>query len=388
MSHELRTPLNAVLGFAQLLEMDPLPADQQRSVSRILRAGRHLLDLVNEVLDIARIEAGRLPLSPEPVRVRDVVREALDLVRPLAAEHHVTLLPGPAETCERFVLADRQRLKQVLLNLLTNAVKYNRPEGGVVTVSFEALPAGEGGPALSPAASGVVGRLRIAVRDTGQGIAPEKLDRLFTAFDRLGAESTGVEGTGLGLALAQRLTEAMGGRIVVESVEGSGTTFRVDLAEVAIQVAGRTTTPRVGEPISGAAAGETRRTRTVLYIEDNLPNLELIEELFARWPHVALVPAMQGRLGAELARQHRPDLILLDVHLPDIGGEEVLRQLQTDVRTRLIPVVVLSADATPGQITRLRGAGARAYLTKPLDVAQFLVLVNDILQEKPDEATP
>jgi protein-histidine pros-kinase len=364
MSHELRTPLNAVLGFAQLLDMDPLSSTQHANIRRILKGGRHLLDLINEVLDIARIESGRLQLSPEPVRIMDAMREALDLVRPLAIERDIGLAVEPGSLCDRFVTADRQRLKQVLLNLLANGVKYNRP-GGAVTLSCVEV-AGD--------------QLRIAVRDTGFGIPPDKLERLFQPFDRLGAETTEVEGTGLGLALSRGLVEAMGGAITVESDVDVGSTFYVELAlaedplERQRRLAAEAALPEQPVPTS---------PRTVLYIEDNLPNLELVEQIFARRANVKLVAAMQGRLGVELAIQHRPDLILLDLHLPDIPGIEVLRAVQADERTRDIPVVVISADATHGQVDRLLTAGAHTYLTKPLDVPRFLTVVSEIL-DAPD----
>jgi PAS domain S-box-containing protein len=366
MSHELRTPLNAVLGFAQLLEMDPLSPDQHGRVSRILRGGRHLLDLINEILDISRIESGRLPLSPEPVRLADALREAIDLIRPLAAERRITVQTEPIADPQCYTIADRQRLKQVLLNLLANAVKYNR-ESGRVTVSCTPVPEG---------------RVRVAVADTGPGIPPEKLGRLFQPFDRLGAETTEVEGTGLGLALSKGLVEAMGGVISVESRPGEGSTFAVELraAEGPIDRHERLGARVPQQAVTAAAPA----TRTVLYVEDNLPNLELIEQIFARWPWINLLSAMQGRLGLDFAARHRPDLILLDLHLPDLSGSEVLRLLQEGEATRDIPVVVISADATPGQIDRLLSLGARTYLTKPLDVPRFLALVREILH--PDES--
>ncbi len=364
MSHELRTPLNAVLGFAQLLEFDPLSPQQQKNVARIVKAGRHLLELINEVLDIARIESGRLPLSPEPVRLREVIGEALDLVRPLATERSVSVtVEGDTEVCRRFVQADRQRLKQVLLNLLSNAVKYNR-EGGSVRVAC-AVPA--------------LGRLRVSVRDTGPGIPAAKLSRLFAPFDRLGAENSGVEGTGLGLALARRLTEAMGGSVGVESELGEGSVFHVDLDEAPDPLARHALTDEAAAPaveLDGA-------TKRVLYIEDNLSNLELVEQILERWPNVHSLAAMQGRLGLDLAARHHPDLILLDLHLPDMNGLDVLTQLKADPATEGIPVVVLSADATPGQVDRLLSAGARAYLTKPIDVSEFLTVLAEMLQPRP-----
>jgi PAS domain S-box-containing protein len=359
MSHELRTPLNGILGFAQLLEMESLPADHEESVAQILKAGRHLLGLINEVLDISRIETGRLQLSLEPVPVDETLRGALDIVRPMAAQQGIELSAGVADD-RRHVVADRQRLQQVLLNLLSNAVKYNRT-GGAVGVSCEERAGG---------------RLRILVTDTGPGIAPGKLERLFTPFDRLGAEATGVEGTGLGLALSKHLVDAMGGTLDVTSQVGVGSTFAVELPLTAAPV--DTLERRGASPtVRPEARAEAREARmVVLYIEDNLSNLRLIEQMLARRPRATLLSAMQGRLGLDLAREHRPDLVLLDLHLPDVPGEEVLRRLLDEPRTREIPVIILSADATPGQVERLLAAGAQAYLTKPLDVRQLLALVD------------
>ncbi len=361
MSHELRTPLNAILGFGQLLEMDGLRPEQLEGVEQILKGGRHLLDLINEVLDISRIESGRLSLSAEPVRVREALDEVLDLVRPLAAELNVRIEGREGEDGHHHVLVDRQRFKQVLLNLLSNAVKYNR-EGGSVWVTFEET---------------AVGRLHIGVRDTGRGIAPKDLERVFTPFDRLGAEQSGVSGTGLGLALSKHLMEAMGGTISVQSVPGEGSTFAVDAQLVEPPVV---RFEHLDEAVP-APADLSSEPSTVLYIEDNLSNLSLIERILIHRPSVRLLSAMQGGLGLGLARQHRPDLILLDLHLPDMPGQEALRQLREDPRTRHIPIVVISADATPGQIERLLAAGAESYLTKPLDVRRFLEIVDGILSK-------
>jgi PAS domain S-box-containing protein len=357
MSHELRTPLNAILGFGQLLAMDDLPGDQQDSVDHILRAGRHLLELINEVLDISRIEAGKLSLSPEPVPLDELLRETQDLVRPLAHQSSIHLLEESRQQ-RLYVLADRQRLRQVLLNLLTNAVKYNRPNGSV-TLSCTRV---------------ADNKLRLAVTDTGDGVTEEQRLRLFTPFERLGAEQTDVEGTGLGLALSRRLVEAMGGSLEMESTPGQGSTFWVDLPET------RSSLDQTGAHIVLAAAEPvSTEQRTVLYIEDNLDSYQLMERIFAQWPGVNLISAMQGRLGLDLARQHHPDLVLLDLHLPDMQGLEVLQRLRADPSTRDIPVIVTSADATPGQIERLRAAGADDYLTKPLDIPLFASAVRQRL---------
>jgi PAS domain S-box-containing protein len=365
MSHDLRTPLNAILGFAQLLEMESLSAEQRESVRHILKGGAHLLGLINEILDIARIESGHLSLSPEPVAIGEIVRHVIELVRPLAAQRGIVFDDDVVTVCgSRHLLADRQRLAQILLNLLSNAVKYNR-KGGRVRLACEDVPDG---------------RLRIKVSDTGAGIRPEKLTLLFQPFERLGAEQTGIEGTGLGLVLSRGLAEAMGGKLGVESEVDRGSTFWVELA-LADATDTRATIP-AGERAE-ASSQDPGATGTVLYIEDNLSNRRLMERLLARRPGVRLVGAAQGQAGLDLARADRPDLILLDLHLPDMHGEEVLRRLWEDPNTRAIPVAVLSADATPMQATRLRAAGATTYLTKPLDVSEVLRLLDDTLARRP-----
>ena len=351
-SHELRTPLNAILGFGQLLERQSPSETQRTRIRHILNAGKHLLGLINEVLDISRIESGRMQLSLEPVCAADALTEALDLMRPLAAERSIQLSTLASFDNSVFVLADRQRLKQVLLNLLTNAVKYT-PVSGTVSVAHNT----NGDESV-----------RILVHDTGPGIPNEKLARLFIPFERLGAEKSNVEGTGLGLALSQRLMQAMGGSIGVESTVGKGSTFWLELP--------RTKSPLQNRSLQKIKAGDRgahakAANRKVLYVEDNVSNLTLVEQILEERPEIELLTAMQGKLGLDLARQHSPDLILLDVHLPDLDGREVLSELKSSETTRNIPVVVISADATTHQIKRLMTAGSDTYLTKPLDVVEF-----------------
>jgi CheY-like chemotaxis protein/anti-sigma regulatory factor (Ser/Thr protein kinase) len=363
MSHELRTPLNAILGFGQLLELDELKGRQHEHVDHILKGGRHLLELINEVLELSRIESGQLSLSPEPVPLAETVREALELVEPLAAAREVTLSADMSAVAkDGHVHGDRQRLKQVLLNLLSNAIKYNHT-GGRVEVAF-AKPSAE--------------RVRIVVADTGIGIAPDLLARAFEPFDRLGAEQSEIEGTGLGLALSKRLVEAMGGSITLESEPETGTTVTLELAVAAAPGSDQVANGRPG-PAQDSVNGHGTEPRQILYIEDNLSNLTLVERILEHETAVSLVPAMQGTLGLELAREHRPDLIMLDLHLPDMSGNEVLRRLKASPDTNEIPVVVLSADASKGQIGRLMRSGASHYLTKPLDVQQFLEVVGAAL---------
>jgi CheY-like chemotaxis protein len=351
MSHELRTPLNAILGFGQMLELGNLQDRQRQAVEQIPKGGRHLLGLINEILDISRIEAGTLTLSIEPVAVAETIEEAVDLVRPLAAERSINLASrGTGEGA--YTLADNQRVKRVLLNLLSNAVKYNR-EGGSVSIR----------------ASVASDRVSIEVADTGQGIPADHLDRIFVPFERLGAEETDIEGTGLGLALTKRLVEAMDGRLSVESTVGEGSRFRVELPATQRPAAEAPLPPPLPTPVANGSNGHPK---TVLYVEDNLSNLKLIEEILAGREDLWLISAMQGTLGLELAREHSPDLILLDVHLPDLPGTEVLTKLRSTSETATIPVVILSADATPGQIERAYARGADAYLTKPIDVRLLL----------------
>ena len=354
MSHELRTPLNSVLGFAQLLDMDVLEEQQHEAVGHILRAGHHLLSLIDEVLDIARIESGRLDLVLGPVAVRKVVHDAVDLTRPVAEDRGIVLTLDLGDLAEdAHVTADRQRLLQVLLNLLSNGVKYNRQDG---TLNVSVRCDGE--------------VTVFTVTDTGFGIDPADAGRVFEPFDRLGAERSGVQGTGVGLTLSKHLVEQMGGTIELSSESGEGATFLVRLPSSAPPFAATpaTNTP----PIRSPRVGGTLR---VLHIEDNLANLELVEQILSRLPQVELLAAMSGSLGLELAKEHHPDLVLLDLHLPDMTGSDVLQQLRDDPGTTNVPVVVVSADATAAQVRRLRSNGAMAYFTKPIDVHELLSAV-------------
>lgn len=361
MSHELRTPLNSVLGFGQVLQRRDLQPEHRRAVDHILKAGRHLLGLIDEVLDISRIESNRQQFSMEPVHLLELLEESLELIRPVALQRSVVIPSGAPPAADVHVYADRQRLMQVMLNLLSNAVKYNL-RGGQVMLEIERR--GDG-------------HVAVGVRDTGAGIPEERMAELFVPFSRLGAEEREVEGTGLGLALSHRLVEAMGGELTAESSVGTGSVFRVELplAEAPLTVLrGRSVQP------TASRAGERRGAtpRRVVYIEDNLANLNLVESIFEDRPEIQLLPALQGRMGIELARQHQPDMILLDLHLPDMPGEEVLRELRADPQTRQIPVLVISADATPRQMERLRAAGATAYVTKPLDLEEFLRVFEEV----------
>ncbi|MEX0834025.1 MAG: PAS domain-containing protein [Actinomycetota bacterium] len=355
MSHELRTPMNAVLGFAQLLGLEELPADQQESVDQILKAGRHLLNLIDEVLDISRIEAGSMTLSLEPVSVWEVVRESTELIQPQASEAGIQLADNDPGECN--AMADRQRLKQVVINLLSNGIKYNRKNG---KVEVECTNREDG-------------RVEITVADTGPGIPGALIDAIFAPFERLGAEATAIEGTGLGLSLSRTLIEAMGGTLEVESIVDVGSKFKILLPQAEAR-----TEPDGDEPTQATLPSAGAETHTILYIEDNLSNLKLVERILGRRPEVKLISAMQGRLGLELARKHHPDLILLDVHLPDLPGDEILRYLSATPELRAIPVIMLTADASPTHAAALKAQGATDYLTKPLDIQRFLDVIDSI----------
>jgi PAS domain S-box-containing protein len=357
MSHELRTPLNSVLGFAQLLEMDELSPSQEEAVAQILRAGRHLLGLIDEVLDISRIESGHLELQIEPVELRSIISDAVGLTSPLADKAGVLVTVGGSLEPNACAVADRQRLLQVLLNLLSNAVKYNSP-GGRVKVTCESLPAGHVG---------------VAVSDTGVGIREQDMPRLFEPFERLGADQIGIEGSGVGLTIAKSLVERMDGVLDVYSRVGQGSTFEVVLK--------RATTPAVrgGLPPVELEDLSPAQSACVLLIEDNLANLTLIESVLTRRGGVRLLAAMHGTLGIDLAREHLPDLVLLDLHLPDQSGAEVLSRLQSDETTSKIPVVVVSADRSSEQDRAMRELGAVDYLIKPFDVRDLLRTVDSAL---------
>ena len=357
MSHELRTPLNAILGFGQLLEMDELAADQSECVAQIAGAGRHLLALVDEVLDISQMAQGSMRLSLEPVVLREVVDEAIAMLRPLADRQQIRL--SHALSPDIRVVADRLRLKQVVMNLLVNAVKYNRSGGSVVV----------DGDAVGP------GRFRTTVTDTGIGMADADLSKLFTPFERLASTPLQIEGTGLGLALAKHLVSAMHGEIGVTSLVGVGSSFWFELPAV------DAATSDAVDAASAAAldAADSARVAkvTVLYIEDNPSNIRLLEKVVTRRPEVALMVAMTGQLGLDLAFEHRPQLILLDLGLPDMAGEDVLRRLKADPRTASTPVVVITADAMPRRPEEVRAMGAVDYITKPFDVLRLLALLDE-----------
>ena len=362
MSHELRTPLNSILGFAQLLDMDS-PPGKKAQIGHILRAGQHLLTLINEVLDIAKIEAGRLPLNIESVPLAIALQEALTLVSPMAADAGIHLAPLPTLAADSGIVADRQRLTQVLLNLLSNAIKYNRPEGQVsIEVKIDQQ------------------RIAVSVSDTGKGIAADRLGQLFKPFERIETDPN-VEGSGLGLALSRSLLEMMNGSLTVQSQPGAGSRFTLELPFVRLQeTAGTATTPIDNRPLIPAPAGPDVQGK-VLCIEDNLSSLALIETVLQRRPGIKLLSSMQGQLGLDLAAQHAPQLILLDVSLPDIDGLNVLQRLRQSAITRTTPVLMITADASDLTRLALSDAGATAVLTKPIHIPSFLAHLDQYFPE-------
>jgi PAS domain S-box-containing protein len=354
MSHELRTPLNAILGFAQLVASGtPIPTPtQKRSVDQILKAGWYLLELINEILDLSLIESGRLTLSAEPVSLAELLLECRSMIEPQAHQRSIGMTFASLDT-PHFVKADRTRLKQVLINLLFNAIKYNRPGGTVVVECTLCAP----------------DSIRISVRDTGQGLDAEQLAQLFQPFNRLGQESSAEEGTGIGLVVAKRLVELMAGRIGADSTVGQGSVFWFELKLTAAPTlgAGETRAAQITPQLPGGAPA-----RTVLYVEDNPANLELVEQLIARRHDLRLLSAADGTLGIELARAYQPEVILMDINLPGINGIEVMKILHADPATAHIPIIALSANAVPRDIERGLQAGFFSYATKPIKVDEFM----------------
>jgi signal transduction histidine kinase/ActR/RegA family two-component response regulator len=361
MSHELRTPLNAMLGFAQLLGMDrrpPLAPHQAGWTTQIQHAGWHLLDMINDTLDLSRIESGLVQLKEQALELGPTVEACVALLSN-AAERRGVRVEVKLHPSAHGVMADETRLKQVLTNLLSNAIKYNR-DGGQVRI--ESLPAGDD-------------MVQVRVIDTGMGLSAAQLAALFQPYNRLGRENTMIEGTGIGLVISRRLAELMGGSLEVQSVETEGSVFTVRLPLARFS--------DTGTPVDGTLdlAPPRYQRRLVHYIEDNETNIEVMRGILSQRPQIELAVSMSGLDGLAAVRQHRPDLILLDMHLPDIGGLELLRHLKHDDAVADIPVLVLSADATPWRIEEALTLGAMHYLTKPVDVTGFVHVLDDVLSE-------
>ena len=363
MSHELRSPLNAILGFAQLMESDsPLPTPTQKaSIDQILHAGWFLLELINDILDLAVIESGRLSLSLEAVSLREVLIECQTMIEPQAQKRGISMtFPVFTEPC--YVKADRTRLKQVLINLLSNAIKYNQTGGRVKVDCTQSL----------------TGCMRISVKDTGVGLTQEMLAQLFQAFNRLGKEATGEEGTGIGLVVSKRLVELMQGQIGVESTVGTGSVFWIELVHDTTHHAEYTKAVNTVMTASPIPTGPDQRV--LLYVEDNPANLKLVEQIIARHPDLRLLSAMNGQDGIALAIGQVPDVILMDINLPGISGIEAMKILRRDPITAHIPIIALSANAMPRDIEKGLEAGFYKYLTKPIKVNEFLETLNATLE--------
>jgi PAS domain S-box-containing protein len=371
MSHELRTPLNAMLGFAQLLESSSPPPTSAQLVrlQQIIKAGWYLLELINEILDLALIESGKLSLSREPVSLIDVILECKAMIEPQAQQRNIQLT-FPRFDVPYFVRADQTRLKQIIINLLSNAIKYNRERGTVVVECAESTPE----------------RIRIGIKDSGVGLPPEKMEQLFQPFNRLGQEHGVEEGTGIGLVVTKQLVELMGGTIGVESTLGAGSEFWIELVrDAAPQSAGENTSAaefavKNTLPVELAPiVSENVVQRILLYVEDNPANLMLVEQIIENHPHVSMLSARDGNLGIALARAHLPDVILMDINLPGINGFEALKILRSDAFTMHIPIIALSANAMPSDIERGLEAGFFRYLTKPIKINEFMSALDGAL---------
>ncbi len=356
MSHELRTPMNAILGFAQLLEMNDehnLSAEQLENIEEIMKAGKHLLNLINEVLDLSKIEAGELNISMESIQFSRIIKECIVLISPLAAQNQISIFNNIDPNMDYYLHADHIRIKQVLLNLLSNAVKYNRKQGNI-TITTEEIGND---------------RLKVFIRDTGHGLTEEQQQKLFQPFERLDSEFSEIEGAGIGLVICKRLIELMGGEIGLNSAPNIGSTFWIELA-VSKQTAQQTVieTPNFKNIPADKAV--------LLYVEDNPANLKVIEQLVNKLDFVTLITAPTPHLGLELAQAHQPDLILLDINLPEMDGYELLRRLRTFDYLKETPIVAISANATSKDINKGLDAGFIDYLTKPIDIAQFYKMIN------------
>ena len=363
MSHELRTPMNAILGFAQLLELSELSHVQKGDVGEIIKAGQHLVHLINEVLDLAKVESGKINLIVEEFEVGEIVEECFSLMLPLIVQQKIKIVNSDPDIVHVRVKADKIRFKQIILNLFSNAIKYN-VEGGSVRIHHENR-AGD--------------RVRLYITDSGPGIANEELPFLFEPFYRLKTEIP-VEGSGIGLTIAKQLIELMEGQIGVYSTPGEGTTFWIELPS-AINSDNELDPVNVQVSEASSNKGSMQKTYTVLYIEDNEANCLLVQRIFSTRPDLKLLTTPYGQEGIELASLHQPDLILMDIHLPDMSGNEAMAILQNQPNTRDIPVIAVSANAMSNDIEQTLALGFKEYVVKPIMVDQFIQTVLRILNE-------
>lgn len=367
MSHELRTPMNAILGFAQLLQLDaiePLSEEQHDSIEEILRAGRHLLNLINEILDLSRIEAGKITLSIEAVDLNRLLEECLTLVKPIADDHKIKLYPVEHKG-KPYLLVDYTRLKQVLLNILSNAIKYNRPDGKVI-IRYELLEYS----------------VRLYIADSGNGIAADDINKIFEPFNRLEADTTEVEGTGIGLALAKQLVEVMEGTLGVTSKVGIGSTFWVEFprADMALYDKKHKADKKTIDCQKTVELAKAVNAKLILYVDDNPTNIDLVVRILSHYQNIKLVTGNTASIGVEMAKSYKPDLILMDINLPGMSGIQALEQIRKEQSLLGKPVVAISANADPTEIKKTMRHGFNAYLTKPLDIEKFTEKVLELLR--------
>jgi len=367
MSHELRSPLNAILGFSQLMESDsPPPTPSQKdSIAQILQAGWYLLKLINEILDLAKIESGQVSMSKESVSLSEVMLECQAMIEPQAQQCGITLT-FPSSDIPYFVSADKTKLKQIFINLLSNAIKYNCEQGTVEVACTESTP----------------GYIRVSVKDSGAGLTPEKVAQLFQPFNRLGQEAGSEEGTGIGLVVAKQLVELMGGSIGAESTVGTGSLFWFELMAVAELPHFFSEEEEEDDDATLTRPSVTHGTQphTLLYVEDNPANMKLVEKIIARHPDFRLLTAVDGASGIDIARVNQPDVILMDINLPGISGYEALKILLSEPATAHIPVIALSANAMPLDIEIGLNAGFFRYLTKPIKVNKLMEALDVALE--------
>ena len=371
MSHELRTPLNAILGFSQVLELDPeapLTDSQKESVKEILKAGNHLLELINEVLDLSKIESGKLSISIESVPIKSVMEETLAIIKPFAAKNNIKIITHPTENSNEFVSADHTRLKQILLNLLSNAIKYNK-QNGEVTFYHDKIN----------------NKFRFHVVDTGIGLSLGDLDEIFKPFHRLNKINNKIEGTGIGLAVAKQLVELMDGKIYVDSQKGIGSHFYVEFPYIDSHIIDDS---EILISVERKSYFSENKLYKVLYVEDNSANLKLVERILMQIKNIEMLSATSGELSIDLAIAHKPDIILLDINLPGIDGYEVFKRLKLYDETNNIPIVAISAHAMPTDMEKGISLGFTDYITKPINIPIFTEKISNILRNNESKDVP